>query len=60
MLGIGLSALGAPIGAVAVTSVVAPLYLLGFLSNGAPEHQTPSEIHHFILNVSLPNTNENN
>ena len=60
MLGIGLSALGAPVGAIALTSVVAPLYLLGFLSNGASEHPTPSEIHHIIFNVSLPaNTNEN-
>ena len=60
MLGIGLSALGAPVGAIALTSVVAPLYLLGFLSNGAPERTTPSEIHHIILNVSLPaNTDEN-
>ena len=55
-LGLGLSALGAPVGAIALASVAAPLYLLGFLTNGATE-RTPPDIHHIILNVTLPGDN---
>ena len=53
VLGLGLNALGAPAGILALASVAAPMYLLGFMTNGASEH-TPPDIHHIILNVTLP------